>query len=428
MTDKSPAALAKSVVIVSSGNFLEMYDFMVYGYYAVALAKAYFPSADPFASTMATFAAFGVGFLMRPIGALTLGAVVDRHGRRNGLLITLGIMAIGTLTVAFTPGYARIGLAAPLVVLLGRLLQGLSAGVELGGVSVYLAEIAKPSNKGFLVSWQSASQQLAVMFAAAMGLMVGALLTKDQVADWGWRIPFIVGCALIPFLLLIRRQLEETPEFLAKTAHPTLSQIMLSVARNWRVVGLGAMMATLTTVAFYTITAYTPTFGSSVLHLSMRTAFLVTLCVGLSNFILLPLSGALSDRIGRRPILLTAAGLALATSYPVMHWLATAPDFGRLLIVELWLSVVYAGYNGAMVVYLTEVMPADVRTSGFAMAYSLATAIFGGFTPLVCTWLIHTTGDKAAPGLWLSAAALVGLIGALGLEWSRRKQRAPAQG
>jgi MFS family permease len=188
------------------------------------------------------------------------------------------------------------------------------------------------------------------------------------------------------------------------------------------------MMATLTTVAFYTITAYTPTFGSSVLHLSMRTAFLVTLCVGLSNFILLPLSGALSDRIGRRPILLTAAGLALATSYPVMHWLATAPDFGRLLIVELWLSVVYAGYNGAMVVYLTEVMPADVRTSGFAMAYSLATAIFGGFTPLVCTWLIHTTGDKAAPGLWLSAAALVGLIGALGLEWSRRKQRAPAQG
>src|ERR1700722_7257177 len=204
MSTKPGVSPIRSVFIVSGGNFLEMYDFMVYGYYAGAIAKAYFPSNDPYASTMAAFAAFGAGFLMRPIGAIVLGAVIDRHGRRNGLLLTLGLMAIGTLTIAATPGYARVGLAAPLMVLAGRLVQGLSAGVELGGVSVYLAEIAKLSNRGFMVSWQSASQQVAVVFAAAIGLVASASLSKVDMAAWGWRIPFVIGCALIPFLFLIR--------------------------------------------------------------------------------------------------------------------------------------------------------------------------------------------------------------------------------
>jgi len=175
------------------------------------------------------------------------------------------------------------------------------------------------------------------------------------------------------------------------------------------------MMATLTTVAFYMITAYTPTYGAGVLHLSLTSAFTITLCVGASNFFLLPLAGAASDRIGRMPLLIGAAAVVLTTSYPALRWLSAGPSFERLLIVELWLSAAYAAYNGAMVVFLTEVMPKDVRTSGFSLAYSLATALFGGFTPLVCTWLIHQTADKAAPGLWLSIAALVGLAGALGL-------------
>jgi len=411
----------RSVFIVSGGNFLEMYDFMVYGYYAEAIARAYFPSADPYASTMAAFAAFGAGFLMRPVGAILLGAVIDRHGRRGGLLITLGLMAVGTLTIAVTPSYARVGLAAPLLVLAGRLVQGLSAGVEVGGVSVYLAEIAGPSNKGFMVSWQSASQQLAVVFAALIGVVAAAGLTKAEMSAWGWRLPFIIGCALIPFLFLIRRRLEETPDFLARTERPSLSAILASVGRNGVVVLLGAMMATLTTVAFYMITAYTPTYGAGVLHLSSQSAFLVTLSVGLSNLLLLPVAGAVSDKIGRTPLLIGAAGLVLLTSYPALRWLVAEPSFARLLAVELWLSAVYAAYNGAMVVYLTEVMPKAVRTSGFSLAYSLATALFGGFTPLVCTWLIHRTGDKAAPGLWLSTAALVGLIGVLGLRAVARR-------
>jgi len=408
-----------SAFIVSSGNFLEMYDFMVYGYYAQAIAKAYFPASDSYASTLATFAAFGAGFLMRPVGALTLGAVIDRLGRRTGLLITLGLMAIGTATIAATPAYARIGLAAPIAVVLGRLIQGLSAGVELGGVSVYLAEMAGPGSKGFWVSWQSASQQVAVVFAALIGVTLAGRLDAAAMAAWGWRIPFILGCALIPFLFLIRSQLQETPAFAQRTERPTFRQILATLGAHAPVIGLGAMMVTLTTVAFYLVTAYTPTYGTEVLHLSTRKAFGATLCVGLLNFALLPTAGALSDRIGRRPILIAAALLLLITAYPILHWLAAAPSFGRLLAAELWLAALYATYNGAMVVYLTEVMPPAARTSAFSLAYSLATALFGGFTPLVCTWLIHATGDKAAPGLWVGAAAGVALIGVLGLRLKR---------
>lgn len=406
-------AKVRAAFIVSSGNFLEMFDFMVYGYYAAAIAKAYFPSSDEFASLMASFAAFGAGFLMRPLGALLLGAYVDRHGRRKGLLLTLCLMAIGTLSIAVMPTYARIGVAAPLFVLIGRLVQGLSAGVEVGGVSVYLSEIATPGRKGFYVSWQSASQQAAVAFAGVLGLAGAAMLTKAQMADWGWRLPFLVGCALIPFLFAIRRRLVETPEFLARAQSPGMAGILASVAGSWKTVLLGTVMVVMTTVSFYLITAYTPTFGSGVLHLSQTASYFVTMMVGVSNFVLLPVMGALSDRIGRRPQLIAAAVLAIVTSYPAMLWLVAEPSVGRLLAVELWLSLVYATYNGAMVVFLTEIMPAKVRTSGFSFAYSLATAIFGGFTPAICTYLIHVTGNKAMPGVWLSAAAVCGLVATL---------------
>jgi metabolite-proton symporter len=409
------ASRLRGAFIVSSGNFLEMFDFMVYGYYAAAIAKAYFPSTDEFASLMASFATFGAGFLMRPLGAVVLGAFIDRHGRRQGLLLTLGLMAIGTLSIGLMPGYARIGVAAPLFVLLGRLVQGLSAGVEVGGVSVYLSEIAPAGRKGFYVAWQSASQQVAVAFAAVLGLVASSRLTPPQMADWGWRLPFLIGCLLVPFLFLIRRRLEETPEFLSRTSRPSVGEILGSLTRSGGVVLLGALMAVMTTVAFYLITAYTPTFGSKELHLSTTASFAVTLCVGISNFILLPLMGAASDRFGRRPQLIVAGTTAILTAYPAMLWLVAGPSFGRLLGVELWLSFIYAAYNGAMVVFLTEVVPPSVRTSGFSFAYSLATAIFGGFTPAVCTWLIHVTGNKAMPGAWLSAAAACGLVASLAL-------------
>jgi len=402
-----------SVIRVSSGNFLEMYDFMVFGYYASAIGRAFFPSNNPFLTLMLSLMTFGAGFLMRPLGAIVLGAYTDRHGRRAGLLLTLGLMSVGILSIACTPGYATIGLLAPLLVLLGRLLQGFSAGMELGGVSVYLSEIATPGHKGFYVSWQSGSQQVAVMFAALVGVVLSAKLPPEKMTAWGWRVPLLLGCVIIPFLFTLRRSLQETDEFKARKHRPTTSEILRSLTANWGIVVIGTMMVTMTTVSFYMITAYTPTFGNSVLHLANIDSLIVTLCVGASNLFWLPVMGALSDRIGRRHILLVFTVLMLITAYPAMLWLVREPSFTRLLTVELWLSFIYGSYNGAMVVYLTEIMPIDVRTSGFSLAYSLATAVFGGFTPAISTYLIHLTGNRAVPGLWLSLAAAIGLVAAL---------------
>lgn len=406
----------KAVFRVASGNFLEMYDFMVFGYYATAIGRAFFPSNSEFASLMLSLMTFGAGFLMRPLGAVLLGAYIDHHGRRVGLLVTLGLMSIGTLSIALVPGYETIGLFAPLLVVIGRLLQGFSAGVELGGVSVYLAEIATPGNKGFYVSWQSGSQQVAVMFAALLGVLLSSLLPPEQMNAWGWRIPLLVGCMIIPFLFMIRRSLQETAEFEARKAakkHPTPKQIFTSVAQNWPIILVGMLMVTMTTVSFYMITAYTPTFGKSVLHLAEIDSLIVTLCVGASNLFWLPVMGAISDRVGRRPLLIVFTSLSLLSAYPAMSWLVSDVTFGHLLAVELWLSFIYGSYNGAMVAYLTEIMPVSVRTSGFSLAYSLATAIFGGFTPAIAQYLIHATDNKAMPGVWLSFAAACGLVAAL---------------
>ncbi|MDY7545215.1 MFS transporter [Glaciimonas sp. CA11.2] len=425
ITKSSPSKVA-TVLRVTSGNFMEMFDFFLFGFYATYIAKTFFPASDEFASLMLTFMTFGAGFLMRPLGAIILGAYVDRIGRRKGLIVTLALMAIGTMLIAFVPGYATIGYLAPFLVLVGRLLQGFSAGVELGGVSVYLSEMATPGRKGFYVSWQSASQQVAIIFAAALGYGLQVWLQPAQIADWGWRIPFFIGCMIVPVLFVIRRSLQETEEFLARKTKPNMREILRSMVDNWGLVVAGMMLVSMTTVSFYLITVYTPTFGKSVLKLSTTDALVVTFCIGISNFIWLPIMGALSDRIGRRPLLLVFTVLTILTAYPTLSWLVAAPSFERMLIVELWLSFLYASYNGAMVVALTEVMPVDVRTVGFSLAYSLATAIFGGFTPAIATGLIQMTGNKAAPGLWMSFAAICGLIATLVLYRKSGNQRTSA--
>jgi MFS transporter, MHS family, citrate/tricarballylate:H+ symporter len=214
---------------------------------------------------------------------------------------------------------------------------------------------------------------------------------------------------MFPRLNFMRRLLEETPEFLARKSRPEAREILRSLSTNWRIVTLGMLMSTMTTVCFYLVTTYTPTYGNTVLHLSPTTGLTVTLCVGALNLMVLPMSGALSDRIGRRVLLIGCTVTAFLTAYPAMRFLVTALSFGRLLAVELWLAFLYASYNGAMAVYLTEIMPAEIRTAGFALAYSLASAIFGGFTPAISTYLIRLTGNPAMPGVWLSFAAICGL-------------------
>ena len=412
-----------SVVRVSSGNFLEMYDFFVFGYYASAIGKVFFPTGSDFAQLMLAFMTFGAGFLMRPLGGIFLGAYIDHYGRRNGLMLTLGLMAIGTLSIALVPGYATLGALAPAIVVAGRLIQGFSAGVELGGVSVYLAEIATPGNKGFYVSWQSGSQQIAVIFVALLGMLLSTVIPPDTMVVWGWRIPFLIGCLIIPLLFILRSSLKETEEFeKRRSTVPSPREILRQLGQNWQIVLIGMLLVTMTTVSFYFITAYTPTFGREVLKLSNIDSLIVTMFVGISNLFWLPVMGAVSDRIGRKPVLIVFTLLMILSAYPALSWLVSSPSFARLLAVELWFSFIYGSYNGAMVVALTEIVPLHVRTSGFSVAYSLATATFGGFTPAVVTYLIHATDNRAVAGLWLMFAAGCGLVATL---WAYRQGAVP---
>ena len=397
-----------AIVGASSGNLVEWFDFYVYSFCSLYFAHIFFPSGNTTTQLLQTAGVFAAGFLMRPIGAVVLGAYIDRIGRRKGLMVTLAIMGCGTLLIALVPGYQTIGVLAPVLVLIGRLLQGFSAGVELGGVSVYLSEIAKPGKKGFYTSWQSASQQVAIVMAALIGYALNETLGHDEIAEWGWRIPFFIGCLIIPLIFVLRRSLQETEAFLQRKHRPDTKEILTTIVKNWRIISAGTLLVAMTTTTFYFITVYTPTYGRAVLHLSARDSLLVTMLVGISNFIWLPIGGALSDKIGRRPVLMGITVLALLTTWPVMQWLTAAPDFTRMTLVLLWFSFFFGMYNGAMVAALTEVMPVYVRTVGFSLAFSLATAIFGGLTPAISTALVEITGDKSAPGWWLMCAALCG--------------------
>ena len=432
---RSPRSDAAAILRVTSGNFLEMFDFFLFGFFAKAIGDAFFPVKDDVDRLIFALVTFGASFLMRPLGAIILGGYVDRVGRRKGLIVTLSIMALGTVLIAVTPSYRtfeavspHLVYLAPLLVLIGRLAQGFSAGVELGGVSVYLAELAPPGRRGFYTSWQSGSQQVAIMTAALLGALLTEVLSPQQIADFGWRLPFAFGCLIVPVIFLIRRRLEETDEFLARTTRPGLDVVARTLADNWRIVLLGMMLVVMTTVSFYLITVYTPTFGRQVLKLGTLDVLAVTFAVGLSNFVWLPAMGALSDKIGRKPLLIAFTLLTTISAYPALLWLVDRPSFGKMLAVELWLSFLYASYNGAMVVALTEIVPVSVRTAGFSLAYSLATAIFGGFTPAVSEELIHMTADKAAPGLWMTAAAITSLVATLAVYRDGGRHSLPSGG
>ncbi len=309
-----------AILRATSGNFLEQFDFFLFGFYAQDIAKAFFPAQNETAALLNAYGVFWLGALMRPVGAIVLGAYIDRIGRRQGLIVTLALMALGTVVIAFCPTYASIGIAATVIVLIGRLIQGFSAGVELGGVSVYLSEIATPGNRGFYTSFQSSSQQVAIFVAAIIGFILREAMPADTFLDAiggiaKWRIPFFIGCIIIPVIFFLRRSLEETPEFLKMKKHPTASEVFASAIANWRIVVLGMMIAVLTTTTFYFITVYAPGFGKQ-LNLSPTGTLLVTLLVAVTNFIWNPVGGAVSDRIGRKPVLLAIAGLSLVTAYP----------------------------------------------------------------------------------------------------------------
>ena len=416
-------AKVNAIFRVASCNFLEAYDFIVYAYYARYIGQTFFPNENPYLETAQTLAVFGAGYVMRPLGAILLGAYMDKHGRRKGLILTLALMAVGTLTIAVTPSYDTIGWLAPLIVITGRLLQGLSAGAEFGGVAVYLAEIATPGNRGFYCSWQAVSQQAAVIASALIGVILTALVVPADMTLWGWRVPLLIGVVAIPFLYWLRRSLPETEVFVQSRHVRSLGEVLRLLGANWALILNGTALSVMTTVSFYLITAYTPTYGQRVLQMSPQDSLLVTLFVGVSNLLWLPVGGILTDRFGGRAVMLSVTAAALVTAYGAMSWLVIAPDFTKLLAVLLLFSVYFGLYNGALIPTLASIMPQEVRATAFSLAFVTATAIFGGFTPYVANFLVEATEDRAAPALWLSLAAAISLTAAFVLPFVQSASR-----
>jgi MFS family permease len=426
--EPTSASHLRTIVMLSSGNFLEAYDFMVFGYFAAAIGKAFFPLEGKSASLILSLLTFGVGFLARPVGAVILGGYMDMFSKRRGLILTLALMAIGTATVVLTPTFATIGWLAPAIVVTGRLVQGMSFGAETGGVSVYLADVATAQRRGFYVAWQAAGAQLAVAVAAIGGLLSRRVLTHDQLLNWGWRFPLAVGCILIPIVFVMRRSLDEPGASHSAPIPRTAASYLRDLATHWRICLTGALIMTVSGTSFYFIAIYAPTFGTIYLKLQDTLVMQATLWIGLLSFILLPTMGFLSDVIGRYRQLVICASLMLVTAYPAVAWIAAAPSFNRLLLAFVWLSVLSCGYIGAMVAYLTEILPRGIRVATFSLAYSLGAAIFGGFTPAICTYLIDVTGTNAAPGVWLAFASLLGLGALLAVRRTRSEAPATIQG
>jgi MFS transporter, MHS family, proline/betaine transporter len=408
-TPEPRAHPVRSVVAASLGNALEWFDNVIYGFFAPSIARQFFPNHDPKVSLLIALGTFGVSFFFRPLGGVVIGAYADRAGRKAALLLTMLLMLAGTAIIAFMPSYQTIGVAAPIMVVLARLLQGFSAGGEFGSATTFLAE-QSPAHRAFYSSWQFASQGLTTLLAAASGVLIESMLTTQQVNDWGWRLPFFLGLMIGPVALYIRRHVDESPEFVRSQPASDPLRDAIRSQKYRMLIGLGAVM--LATVTLY-ILLYLPTYAVRELGLRSIDGFRSTLTAGALLFVLSPLSGLASDRFGRLAVIMPCALVLVAVPIPLFTWMTRAPAADTLLISQALLAMVAAGYLGGLPALLTELFPVRNRSTGVSLSYNLSVALFGGLAPFTITWLIATTSDRAAPGYYLTGAAICSIVALL---------------
>jgi MFS transporter, MHS family, proline/betaine transporter len=395
----------RAVAAASIGNALEWFDFVIYGYFAATIAKLFFPSSSEGESLLIAFATFGITFFVRPVGAVFLGAFADRHGRKSALVLTIGLMMVGTAIIAIMPPYSMIGPLAPILIIFARLIQGISAGGGFGSSTAFLAEM-DANRRGLFASLQFASQGLTTIIAAASGALLTGLLTSQQIVEWGWRVPFVFGLLIGPVAYYLRSHVDETLEFqlLEDRAKPV--QEVFSSAKTRLLIALGAVV--LSTVTMYT-TLFMPTFAVRQLGLPQAGSFLAVMLTGAIQIVLVPVFGAMSDKRGRLPIMYAAAGAILLMSYPLFAWMVSTPTLQTLVCVQIVLGVLGAAYMGPLPALMADLFPTRTRTTGLSISYSFAVAIFGGFAPFTSTWLIQVTGSSVAPSFYLIFAAVISL-------------------
>ncbi|SEJ89884.1 MFS transporter, MHS family, proline/betaine transporter [Variovorax sp. OK605] len=394
------------ITAISIGNALEWFEIVIYGFLAVTIAKLFFPAENESVSLLITLGTFGVTFVMRPVGSLVLGAYADAKGRKNALTLSMAIMLCGTLLIAVSPTFSQIGLWAPGLVILARLLQGFAAGGEFGSATALLAE-QDPRRRGFFASWQFASQGITTFLAAGFGMGLNALLTPEQLLAWGWRIPFFFGLLIGPAGLYIRRHLDEGLEFkrAAQEASPVRTTLVDQRGRTLAAMGL---------IILATVVAYTglfmPTFAVRQLGLPASMAFAGTFWFGVLQFALVPMFGSLSDRVGRVVVMRNAALAMGVMIVPLFYLLVNHPSVPALMLALTAMGVVASAYWGPISAAMSELFPAATRGTGLSVSYSFGVAIFGGFAPFISAWLITATGSKIAPSFYVAFGVLVSLV------------------
>ena len=406
-TTRQSSFQAVSAAVI--GNVLEWYDFAVYGFMAGIIGKNFFPSGDAVGELLASFAVFGVGFLARPLGGIVIGRIGDTKGRKTALVLTIMLMAAGTVLIGVTPTFATIGIAGPLLILIARLMQGFSAGGEWGGSTAFIVEWADEGQRGFLGSFQQCSVSAGLLLGSGVAALTTTLLAPATMEAWGWRIPFLLGALLGPVGMYMRQNIDETPAYAKamRTAAP------VPLPGDATPLGMAAQAFGFTvvwTVAFYIFLQYMPTFIKTYAKVSSAAA-LWSNTIGLVVLVVaIPIMGKLSDRIGRKPLLLACCLCFIVLPYPVFALYLSAPPLGVIIAVQILFGLIIAMFSGAGPAAISEIFPTRVRSTWMTTGYALSVAIFGGFAPYIATWLIARTGSPISPVYYVIAAAIVSTI------------------
>jgi MFS transporter, MHS family, proline/betaine transporter len=403
---RGAGSATKLIVAASLGNALEFYEILVYGYFAVVIAKVFFPAANEAVSILVTLGTVGVSYLARPIGALFFGSYGDRHGRKRALTLSIVLMTLGTALMTIMPSYATLGLLSPCLVIAARLLQGFSVGGEFASSTTFLVE-HRPDRAGFFASWQWSSQGLAALIATGFGVLLTATMSAADLQAWGWRIPFAFGLLIGPVGYYIRSHLEETPEF--RAAAPPRAPMRDLIVTQWDRLLLVIGAVIISTSSQYML-VYMPTYAIRELHLPQFLSYTAAVAAAALQTVVVPFVGIFVDRVGQSRVMLGAAALFCITAYPAFALLASHASLGVLITMVCWIGFLKSCYSGALPSFMAKVFPAATRVSGLSLSYNVGVTVFGGFAPFFAQSLIDLTGSKLAPSFYIIVTAFLSFV------------------
>ncbi|WP_249674080.1 MFS transporter [Pseudomonas abieticivorans] len=405
-----PPLSARAIAAITVGSALEFFEFSVFSFFATVIGRQYFPAQSELGQLLLALATFGLGFVMRPLGGLIIGGYADRAGRKPAMLLTLCLMAVGSLALAVTPTYAQIGIAAPLLIVAARLLQGFAIGGEVGASTAMLMEYADDHNRGFYGSWQFFSQGLSFLLGSLVSLALSAGLSAEALESWGWRMPFLVGVLVLPVGVYIRRHLQETSAQAChgETPPPALRQIF---TQHRRTLVAGVLMAIGGTACSYIVLDYMTNYTVAVLHLPLQVGIGASCLGALVQIVLSLWAGKLSDRIGRRRTILLGSVPMLVLIYPAFMLMTHYPTLGTLMMVSIFTTFLLVMITVPSIVMLTELFPRAIRATGLSLVYCLGVSVFGGFAQFFATGLISLTGDNHAPAFYVMVCLCATLTG-----------------